>query len=144
MSLPVDKRATKSLKAVINKLQDSKSAAHLQISRMITQYSHSSVLKAYQRFENTANHCVFVITDVLSPHFIRVVYIPPRRYMFTPTWTWMYLPWYEKAVWGKIKRVFDPFSASPYIKHRGKVFRMCNEFSHIIKLRRYYDLPESI
>ena len=134
--MSIDLRATKAIKVCMNKLFGSKNACHLDIAAMITDFSHRSNLKREDRFESSNNN-FFVITKVLSPYFVSVLHIPPVRYMFTPTWQYMYCPNYKKMRSGIIKRVFDPFG-EPYLKHRGKMFPLQGEFSHITKLRRYY------
>ena len=73
MEKVVDKRAIKSLKAAINRIMNSKSAVHLQVSKLIAEFSHASSLVKESRFESSNCH-FFVVHEVMSPFFVRAAY----------------------------------------------------------------------
>ena len=118
----VDKRATKVIKACINKYFGKKHSIHLDIAKVISTFSHASVLQWGSVFED--NKCNFVIVErVKSPFYARVTFVPPFHIMPMMLGRF-YAPDWSRASDFHVKKIFRPFSSRPYIKRRGAKYMM--------------------
>jgi len=135
--MSIDKRATKAIKVALNKSFCNKNSENLVIARLISEFSHKTVLEVGSRFES--HNCYFyIIGKCLSPFWVRVTLLPPRSSMFfTPDFPFQsmwYQPDWKRASRFHKKKIFNPFSARPYIKSRNRVFY----FQDIAQSTKYY------
>ena len=132
-----DKRVIKKIKACLNTVFENKSAQHADIAKCIAQYSHSSRVRYGTVFESR-HQWFYIVQKVLSPFFARVTLIPPiRRFHFTEHLFYSTVPDWRNASEFHVKRIFDPFSRTPYLKCRGKTFFIQMDYCYLNKLRLF-------
>ncbi len=112
----VDHRAVLAIKVCMNKIIGNKNSIHLLISRMISEYSHATVLKQGSIFQTDGN-LIYIVARVKSPFFVSITRVPMIRLMAS-LWEVLCVPDWGKASRFYIKKVFDPFSFHPYFKQR--------------------------
>ena len=130
MPFMCDKRATQQVKIYVNKLFKNKNSQNKEIAKLITSYSHSTVLDIGSMFEKRGNPEYYVVSQVDSPFWVRAVHLPstvqwipdPHPLGFhTAIGHLSFIPDWNKAVRFSKKQIFSPFDR-PYIKKRNKRF----------------------
>jgi len=136
----IDKRATQAIKISLNKRFKNKNSENLQLAKIISQFSHKTILEAGSRFES--RDCFFyVVGKCYSPFWVCVTYAPPRASLFfTPEFPFQlwYQPDWTRASRFHKKKVFKPFSKRPFIKNRNRKFY----FQKINPKKNYY-IPQT-
>ncbi len=134
--MSVDKRATRAIKISLNKRFKNKSSANLELAKIISEFSHKSVLEVGSRFES--ENCYFyILGKCLSPFWAKVTLMPPRASLFyTPEFPYRmwYQPDWTRASSFHKKKIFNPFSDRPYIKNRTHKFFL----QHIHPCTKFY------
>ena len=123
-----DKRATLQVRIAMNKILGNKNSINTEISKLITVFSHSTIIEKAFMFQSCFPPKYFCVAKVHSPFWVTCLQMPSRvavyqsfntygtdfgRLHWVPDWRQCGL--YEK------KRLFDPFSM-PYIKCRNRKF----------------------
>jgi hypothetical protein len=130
MPFMCDRRATQQVKIYVNKLFKNKNSGNKEIAKLITSYSHSTVLDIGSMFEKRGNPEYYVVSQVDSPFWVRAVHLPstvqwipdPHPLGFhTAIGHLSFIPDWNKAVGFSKKKIFSPFDR-PYIKKRNKRF----------------------
>ena len=130
MPLVCDKRATQQVKIYVNKLFKNKNSGNKEIAKLITSYSHSTVIMMGSMFEKSRTPEYYVVSKVFSPFWVRAVYLPstvlwtpnPHPLVFhTAIGHLSFTPDWNRASGFSKKRIFSPFDR-PYIKKRNKRF----------------------
>ena len=122
-----DNRYSRAIKVAMNRLFSTKSVVHKDISKLITEFSHKTMMK-----ENT---CLmssrlefFVVAEILSSHFCKGFYCPytinRRRdgYIYVPNL------WRCSAL--RVKKIHAPFSDEPFVKDRKWKFLTRDKVRH--------------
>ena len=134
--MSIDKRATRAIKICLNKHFDNKNSENLEIAKIISSYSHQSILEMGSRFES--KNCYFYLVGKLfSPFWAHVTMMPPRSSLFfTPEFPFRmwYQPDFTRASSFHKKRIFAPFSDRPYIKNRNDKYFL----QHIHPCTKFY------
>ena len=114
----VDNRATNAIKICINRIQKNKKSVNLDISKCISSFSHSTILKYGGVFQNY-NYNFFIVNKITSPFWVEITHIPPYLLTAGAGFThFVYIPQWARASGFHKKKVFDPFG-KPYLKKRG-------------------------
>ena len=114
-----DKRYQRVIKQCLNKRFQNKSALNKSIAKLISDYSHSTILEK-------GNHLVcrnlefFIVKRILSNHWV-LGYFCPSEIQYNGT-VFFYLPRFWSRSADMKKRIFDPFSSRPFVKVRKKSF----------------------
>ena len=114
----IDTRATRAIKVCINKIFQNKNSVNLRIAKLISEYSHASVIKRGSVFQY-ASSSFYMVNKVKSPFWVSITSIPPVRIIMAPWGSLALVPSWKKASPFHMKKVFDPFKR-PYLKKRGK------------------------
>ena len=114
-----DNRYSRAVKVAMNKLFNSKSVLHKDISEIIAAYSHKTLLTNGSYLLNRRLQ-FFVIREVLSAHFCRGFYCPSKIDVLSSGYYYMPNLWYRSPP--RIKKIFDPFGNSPFVKNRTQRF----------------------
>ena len=134
--MSVDKRATQAIKISLNKHLENKNSENLQLAKLISEFSHKTILDVGARFES--EDCFFyVVGKCYSPFWVNVTYVPPKSSIFYtaeyPFSLWYHPDWQRASRFHK-KRIFKPFSNRPFIKNRNRKFF----FQKIDSTKQYY------
>ena len=121
--MKTDKRAQLQLKIWINKHLGNKDAINTELARIITEFSHGTLVKPSTLFWNSYPNLFWCIKEVLSPFWCTVYQMHSRigyggyytsqefnRLYYEPNWDSPFGPFR--------KRIHDPFSNNPYLKDR--------------------------
>ena len=124
MPLVCDKRATQQVKIYINKLLKNKHSLHKDIAKIITSFSHSSVIHRGSMFEKKRPPEYFIVGNVYSPFWVFAVHLPsiiqwsPVPYVINTIFGHLaYVPDWNRSSGFRRKKIFSPFDR-PYIKKR--------------------------
>ena len=116
-------RYERAIKQSLNKVFDNKSSVHIIISEIIASYSHKSVVRPGSYLLCPTYH-FFVVSDVLSQHWVRGFFCPPRvdltRTIFGSLREY-YEPNIDQRSAIQKKRIFSPFS-EPCVRIRQRKF----------------------
>ena len=114
-----DKRYRRAVKQSCNKLFDNKSAQNVFLADVISQFSHKSMITPGS-FLVSRDISFFIVNKVLSQHWILGQFTPcvldyRNGYFY-------YLPDLKRLRREQKKKVFEPFSAMPYVKQRSQKY----------------------
>ena len=120
-------RYERAIKQSMNKLFDNKSSVHIIISEIIASYSHKTEVRCGSYLLCPTYH-FFVVSDVLSQHWVRGFFCPPRidftRTIFGGS------HYYEPDITNRgaiqKKRLFSPFT-DPCVRIRQRKFLLENK-----------------
>jgi hypothetical protein len=130
MHLVCDKRCTQQVTIYVNKLFKNKNSVHKVVAKLITSFSHTTVLDIGSMFEKMGTPEYYVISKVLSPYWVQAVHLPSTVYwtpnhhplvFHTSIGHLSFIPDWDKASGFCKKKIFSPFD-KPYIKKRNKRF----------------------
>ena len=126
MRIVCDKRATQQVKIFINKLLKNKDSGNKTIAEIITEFSHSTVIRMGSMFEKNGPPAYYVIGKIYSPFWVRAVYLPstvqwiPNPVILSTLMGHLtFIPDWNRATGFETKKIFSPFDR-PYIKKRKK------------------------
>ncbi len=117
--MTIDSRATRAIKVSMNKRFRNKNSVNLMIAKIISQFSHASILERGSIFQY-ANSGFYVVNHIKSPFFVSITRVPPLELMMTRWGAIVYSPNWSKASRFYWKKVFDPFCPRPYLKQRDR------------------------
>jgi len=126
----VDKRATLQVRIFMNKLFGNKNSVNKSLAKLITSYSHSTVVQygtVFQRTKGTPEY--YVIQKCHSPFWVTTAWMPSSiEYAVHPYWeryrsfgNLCFVPDWHRATQFEKKKIFDPYGL-PYIKKRNARF----------------------
>jgi len=129
-------RYERAIKQSLNKLFDNRSSVHTIIATIVASYSHKTLVRPGSYLLGSSYH-FFVVSDVLSQHWVRGFFCPPRiELMHTAVGLQHY---YIPDTRGRMrflkKRVFDPFQ-DPQVRLRRQKFLLENK-------HRYEQMPNT-
>ena len=114
-----DNRYRRAIKQALNKHFNNKSSENKNISQIISQFSHKTLLKPGTYLLTKALQ-YFVITSLLSNHWVTGYFCPCRLHLENDFF------YYIPNIWRRTslcrKKIFEPFSDNPYIKTRNTKF----------------------
>ena len=124
----VDKRATLQVRIAINRILKNKNSINTVLAKLITEFSHSTIVEKAFIFQACVPPRFYCIQKVHSPFWCTAVPMPSRISFYqsldlvgTNFGRLHFIPdWIRAGNFGK-KRLFDPFH-HPYIKCRNKKF----------------------
>ena len=114
-----DDRYVRVVKQVLNKRFNNFSALNVQLATIITEYSHKSVLTPGV-FLLCRTLDFFVIRKVLSHHWVQGFFCPSELRL--DNGLFFYMPKFWNRTKEHKKKIWNPFSTSPFIKVRSKSF----------------------
>ena len=133
--MSTDKRATLQIRIAINRVLKNKNSINTTIAKLISQFSHRSVLRIASKFESVYPSEYYIISKVHSPFWATTVNMPSRvvfnqneALRGTNFGTLSFAPDWNKASCFHKKKIFDPFG-HPYIKKRHRKFHLTRPLS---------------
>ena len=127
-----DKRYKRAVKQACNKIFRNKSAQNVAIAGMISEFSHKSRITPGS-YLVSKDITFFIVTRVLSQHWV-IGRFTPCILDFRDGYFY-YLPDLKRLRRELKKKVFEPFSETPYVKQR------CQKFYLEHKSGKHESLP---
>ena len=112
-------RYTRVVKQQLNRIYGSKSAMHQDIARIITAFSHKTILRP-GHYMLCRNLHFFIVKQILSNHWVTGFFCPSQLHM--ENGIFYYLPNIWQRSLTKRKKIFKPFSGTPHVKIRKNSF----------------------
>ncbi len=135
MRAVTDKRATLQIRIAINKILGNKNSVNTAIAKLISHFSHKTVLRIASKFECSFPSEYYVLSQVHSPFWATVVNMPSRVVFLqdeplrgTNFGSLRFAPDWARASNFHKKRIFDPYG-KPFIKKRHRKFYLQEQFN---------------
>ena len=122
-----DKRYKRAVKQSCNKIFMNKSAQNVAIAGIISEFSHKSRI-THGSYMLSKDITFFIVSKVLSQHWV-VGAFAPCALDFREGYFY-YLPNLKRMRRAQKKKVFEPFSETPYVKRRCQKFYLENKNSN--------------
>ena len=123
-----DKRSALQVRIAFNKIVGNKNSINTEISNLICQYSHSTVIERACMFQCGSPPTFMCVARVHSPFWVTCITMPSRVAFFqTPAGTNFghlhWLPDWKHSGRHLRKRLFDPFGI-PFLKCRNQRYHL--------------------
>ena len=127
-----DKRAALQIRIALNRIVGNKNSINTEISNLICEYSHSTIVKKGFMFEHGSPPKYLCVARIHSPFWVTCLTMPSRVAFYQTALTvgtnfghlhwrpdWMHCGAYRR------KRLFDPYG-KPFIKCRNRRYHLNN------------------
>ena len=126
-----DNRCRRTIKQALNKRFRNKSAVNNDIAKIISRFSHKTLFTSGS-YLMTKDLNYFIILTLLSNHWVQGWYCPSQLQFANGIF--YHIPNIFRKSLLKRKKIFEPFTDDPYIKHRKRKF-------FLQKKKRYEPMP---